>query len=93
MSEQSTWEHRQPIRLVPLEVSKPHSGQREASAAPWLGATQSTAALARWTQLAAASKTLVFLERARQGHPKHAQPKEGVKILLMLGGRPAREGK
>lgn len=73
--------------------SKHYSGQREASAGPWLSTTQSTAALARWTQLATISKNLAFVERAGQGHQRHTEPKDDIKIPVILGGRLERKSK
>ena len=61
--------------------------------APWFSTTQSTAALATGTQLAAISRTLVFVEGARQGHEKHAESKDGIKIPLIPGGWPERKNK
>ena len=55
--------------------------------------TQSTVALARCTQLAAISGTLLFAERARQRRETYAESKDGIVIHLILGGGPERKHK
>lgn len=64
-----------------------------ARAALWLSMIWNTAALARWTQLAAISRNLVFEKRARQGCEKHVESKSGMKIPPVTGGWSERKKK
>lgn len=78
------------IQFLLLSLSITVEGAR---AALWLSTTWNAVALARWTQLAAISRTLVFEKRARQGREKHVESKSSIKIPPVTGGWSERKKK